>query len=136
MLDLENVLHGYLVAHDAQSALVVVVTDRSDQDARAARAEQVLAASRRIGLRTVAIVDDALMPNVIAAGAQAIIAVPTAPSLPGPLGSLLASAIALQLLTAAVVGVAGTNPDLLRREEAPYYEAVAIGRTKHPRPGS
>jgi len=35
--------------------------------------------------------------------------------------------VAVQLLTLGLVGLAGTNPDLIRREERPYREAAFIG---------
>jgi hypothetical protein len=47
--------------------------------------------------------------------------------------SLLGGAVALQLLTTGLVHARKTNPDLLRREQAPYREAVAAGGAKHPR---
>ena len=43
------------------------------------------------------------------------------------LTSLLQSALAVQLLTLGLVGLAGTNPDLIRREERAYREAALIG---------
>ena len=43
------------------------------------------------------------------------------------LSSLLQSAVAVQLLTLGLVGLAGTNPDLIRREERAYREAALIG---------
>ena len=42
---------------------------------------------------------------------------------------LLAGAIALQLLTYELVLAAGTNPDLIRREQAPYKAAAAAAST-------
>jgi hypothetical protein len=41
---------------------------------------------------------------------------------------LLQSAVALQLLTLGLVGLTGTNPDLIRREEDAYREAAQIGK--------
>jgi hypothetical protein len=38
----------------------------------------------------------------------------------------LDGAIALQLLTLGMVHAVGVNPDLIRREEAPYREAAAL----------
>ena len=134
MLDLENVLHGHLVAHDARSTLVLITTDGTAADVRAERTAQILRATGRIGLETVAIVDEQMLPAIGADTAGSTIAVPCAPELPGSLGPILASTIALQLLTLEVVDVRGTNPDLLRREEPPYFEAVALGEAKHPRP--
>jgi glucosamine--fructose-6-phosphate aminotransferase (isomerizing) len=133
MLDLENVLHGHLVAHDAQSTLVLITTDTRKRATRAVRTGQILRAAGHIGLRAVAILDEDAVETVGADAADAIIAVPVGAGLPGSLGSILASALALQLLTMEVVRVRGTNPDLLRREEPRYFEAVAIGEAKHPR---
>jgi hypothetical protein len=42
---------------------------------------------------------------------------------------LLAGAIALQLLTYELVLAAGTNPDLIRREDAAYKAAAAAAGT-------
>ena len=42
---------------------------------------------------------------------------------------LLAGAIALQLLTLELVHQAGTNPDLIRREQAPYKAAADAAST-------
>ena len=50
---------------------------------------------------------------------------PAAPTLPQPLDALLAGAIGLQRLTLALVHAAGTNPDLIRREQAPWRRAAA-----------
>ena len=45
----------------------------------------------------------------------------------GTSATLLAlEAAALQRLTLAMVTEAGVNPDLIRREEAPYREAAAL----------
>ena len=43
-----------------------------------------------------------------------------------PLGALLGGAAALQRMTLAMAAEAGVNPDLIRREEAPYREAAAL----------
>jgi glutamine---fructose-6-phosphate transaminase (isomerizing) len=40
-------------------------------------------------------------------------------------GALIAGALAAQLLTLELVLAAGTNPDLIRREEEPYRKAAA-----------
>ena len=42
---------------------------------------------------------------------------------------LLAGAIALQLLTLELVLAAGTNPDLIRREQDAYKAAAAAANT-------
>ena len=52
---------------------------------------------------------------------------PPTPACPLPaLPALLGGAAALQRLTLALVERAGVNPDLIRREEAPYREAAEI----------
>jgi hypothetical protein len=90
-------------------------------------------AARRIGLRTAAILspdlEGAIWSEDVTAGK---LVVPHA-ALPELVTSLLGGAVALQLLTIGLVYARKTNPDLLRREQAPYREAVAAGRAKHPR---
>jgi hypothetical protein len=43
-----------------------------------------------------------------------------------PLAPLLGGAAALQTLTLALVAAVGVNPDLIRREEAPWRNAAAV----------
>jgi hypothetical protein len=94
---------------------------------------ELLMAARRIGLRTAAILspglESAIGSDDVTAGKLVI---PDA-ELPGLVTSLLGGAVALQLLTIGLVHTRGTNPDLLRREQAPYREAVTAGGAKHPR---
>lgn len=133
VLGVEDTLHGHLVAHDANSALVVVVTGGPGADHAAQGARELLMAARRIGLRTAAILasglEGAIGSDDVTAGKLVI---PQA-DLPELVTSLLGGAVALQLLTVGLVHARGTNPDLLRREQAPYREAVAAGGAKHPR---
>ena len=119
--DLENILHGHLVAHDERSAIVVVATGAPDSLATR-RARQVLAAAGRIGLAKAAIAPSRALP---ALRPDVAVPVDVAPGLPPLLGRLLGGAIALQLLTLALAEDRGVNPDLLRREEAPYRAAAA-----------
>jgi fructoselysine-6-P-deglycase FrlB-like protein len=132
VLGVEDTLHGHLVAHDANSALMVVVTGGPGADRAAEGAHELLMAARRIGLRTAAILspdlDGAILSDDVTAGQLVI---PPA-ELPELVTSLLGGAVALQLLTIGLVHARGTNPDLLRREQTPYREAVAAGRAKHP----
>lgn len=133
VLGVEDTLHGHLVAHDANSALVAVVTGGPGADHAAQGARELLMAARRIGLRTAAILasglEGAIGSDDVTAGQLVI---PQA-ELPELVTSLLGGAVALQLLTIGLVHARGTNPDLLRREQAPYREAVAAGGAKHPR---
>jgi fructoselysine-6-P-deglycase FrlB-like protein len=133
VLGVEDTLHGHLVAHDANSALAVVVTGGPGCDRAAEGAHELLMAARRIGLRTAAILspglESAIGSDDVTAGKLVI---PDA-ELPGLMTSLLGGAVALQLLTIGLIHARGTNPDLLRREQAPYREAVVAGGAKHPR---
>jgi hypothetical protein len=90
-------------------------------------------AARVLGARTAAIVSPAaaegLPVDAISAGS---VDVPAAADLPASTASLLASAPALQLLTLELVHLAGVNPDLIRREEAPYREAAQIAESSFP----
>ena len=133
MLGVEDTLHGHLVAHDANSALVVVATGGPSADRAAEGAHELLMAARRIGLQTAAILspdlEGAILSEDVTAGKLVI---PPA-ALPELVTSLLGGAVALQLLTVGLVHARKTNPDLLRREQAPYREAVAAGGAKQPR---
>jgi glucosamine 6-phosphate synthetase-like amidotransferase/phosphosugar isomerase protein len=131
--DLETILHGHWVAVDQRTAVVLLLTDARGGGARAARATQMLMAARALGARTAAIVSPAaaegLPVDAISAGS---VDVPAAGDLPAPTASLLASAPALQLLTLELVHLAGVNPDLIRREEAPYRQAAQIAESSFP----
>ncbi len=133
MLGVEDTLHGHLVAHDANSALVVVATGDPNADRAAEGAHELLMAARQIGLQTAAILspdlEGAILSEDVTAGKLVI---PHA-ALPELVTSLLGGAVALQLLTIGLVYARKTNPDLLRREQAPYRAAVAAGRAKQPR---
>ena len=133
MLGVEDTLHGHLVAHDANSALVVVVTGGPGADRAAEGAHELLMAAGKIGLQTAAILspdlEGAILSEDVTAGKLVI---PHA-ALPELVTSLLGGAVALQLLTVGLVHARKTNPDLLRREQAPYREAVAAGGAKQPR---
>jgi glucosamine--fructose-6-phosphate aminotransferase (isomerizing) len=131
--DLETILHGHWVAVDERTAVVLLLTDRRGGGARAARAAQMLQAARAIGARTAALVvpsaAEGLPVDAISAGS---VDLPEAEGLPSPAASLLASAPALQLLTLELAHLAGVNPDLIRREQAPYREAARIAEASFP----
>jgi fructoselysine-6-P-deglycase FrlB-like protein len=133
MLGVEDTLHGHLVAHDANSALVVVVTGGPGADRAAEGAHELLMAARRIGLRTAAILSPDVAGAIVSEDVTAGKLVIPHAELPELVTSLLGGAVALQLLTVGLIHARNTNPDLLRREQAPYREAVAAGRAKHPR---
>ena len=119
MRDLETFLHGHLPATDATTGLVLLLTDRDARAARIGRARQALAAAKVVGIRAAAIVgrdvhgqlDGELTP----AGR---IRVDEVKALPAPVAALMGSATALQLVTERIARARGTNPDLIRRDEA------------------
>jgi len=131
--ELETILHGHWVAQDEGAAVILLMTDPRQANARAERASQMLRAAREIGARTAAILTESteglLGPEDLP---DDRIVVPAPTGLPASTASLLASAPALQLLTLELVHLGGVNPDLIRREDAPYREAAAIAESAFP----
>ena len=78
-----------------------------------------------IGIPTVALAPASLLAT-LPDGVHGVALEPSSDDEP-LLSSLLQSAVAVQLLTLGIVGLAGTNPDLIRREERAYREAALIG---------
>ncbi len=144
--DLETELHGHLVSGDGRTGLIALVTDPRGGEARSARAEQLLRAGRRLGMHTALIVaeglDGAVAADATSAGRMVVpmaevgpgvVADPTGaagasrrPAIEPRLAALLGSGVALQLLALAMVHRAGTNPDLIGREEPAQRESAAI----------
>jgi glutamine---fructose-6-phosphate transaminase (isomerizing) len=110
-LGIEKVLHGHLPAADSRTGLVVLRFDARQAEARDKRARDVVAAASELGMPTV------------------VLREPPATSLPPVPAALIAGALAAQLLTLELVLAAGTNPDLIRREEEPYRAAAAAAST-------
>jgi glucosamine--fructose-6-phosphate aminotransferase (isomerizing) len=108
-IGLEKVLHGHLPACDERTGMVLLRLDPRQAAERDARAENALAAARELR-----------MPTAVLGVEQ----VPPPPALPPVAAALLTGALAAQLLTLELVHAAGTNPDLIRREEAPYRAAA------------
>jgi fructoselysine-6-P-deglycase FrlB-like protein len=106
-LGLEKLLHGHLPAADDDTGLVLLRIDPRRAADRDRRAEEALRAVAEIGVPVAAVTLDA------------------PPGLPPVAGSVLAGAIAVQLITQGLVHALGTNPDLIRREEEPYRAAAA-----------
>ena len=123
--DIETFLHGHLPATDADTALVLILTDSSGRADRVARARQLLAAARVVGLRSGAILAEEVDGDVAAELTPAgRLLVPAAPDLPNPVAALLGSATPLQLLTERIARAKGTNPDPIRREDERYRQAA------------
>ena len=123
--DLETFLHGHLPATGPETALVLILADRSGRPERLARATQALAAAKVIGLRSAAILAEALDPELDPALTPAgRLLVPDDETLSAPVAALMATATALQLLTERIARARGRNPDLIRREDETYKRAA------------
>jgi fructoselysine-6-P-deglycase FrlB-like protein len=125
--DLETLLHGHSVACGPDTGLVVILTESRDGNRRQARAMQAMEAAARLGMPVAAILSpeaDHAVPETLTPAGRIVL--PNGDDPLPPLLSLLGGAAALQRLTLALVAVAGVNPDLIRREEAPYREAAAL----------
>ena len=122
---LETLLHGHLVGCDAGgTSLVLLALDPRPGARRDRRLALLASAARTIGIPTVALAPasllEALPGDVHGVALEPLSAEPL-------LTSLLQGALAVQLLTLGLVGLAGTNPDLIRREERAYREAALFG---------
>ena len=110
-LGLEKLLHGHLPAADSRTGLIVLRFDRRDARTRDKRARDVVAAASQLGMPTI-LLDDRFET-----------------SLPPVPAALIGGALAAQLLTLELVLAAGTNPDLIRREEPAYKAAAEAANT-------
>lgn len=127
-IELETVLHGQLAGHEPSDRLIVVsVASGPNSDRSVRRLEDVTRAAAAIGIPVAGLFcaahaercSDELTP-------AARIVIPAVDGLDGTLDALLGGAAAAQALTLALVGARGTNPDLIRREEAPYRNAALV----------
>jgi glutamine---fructose-6-phosphate transaminase (isomerizing) len=122
---LETLLHGHLAGCDAAAtSLVLPALDPRHGARHDRRLALVAEAARTIGIPTVALAPRSLLRtlpgDVHGVALEPVAAEPL-------LTSLLQSAVAVQLLTLGIVKLAGTNPDLIRREECAYREAARLG---------
>jgi glucosamine--fructose-6-phosphate aminotransferase (isomerizing) len=125
--DLETLLHGHFVACGPETGIIVVLTESREGKRRQTRAMHALEASARLGMPAAAILSpDAAhtVPEMLTPAGRIVL--PAGDDPMAPLLALLGGAAALQRLTLAMVAKAGVNPDLIRREEAPYREAAAL----------
>ena len=125
--ELETVLHGHFVSCGPDTGLIVILADSRGGARRWRRATQGMEAATRLGMPIAAI----LSPEAARAIPEALtpagrIVLPAGDDTLPPLHALLGGAAALQRLMLAFVAEAGVNPDLIRREEAPYREAAAM----------
>jgi glucosamine 6-phosphate synthetase-like amidotransferase/phosphosugar isomerase protein len=128
-LELESVLHGHLAAATRWTALIVVLTDDDPGPGTTVvrdRATRVLAAARALSVPAAAILAE---PHAAAIGAHDTpggrIVTPRTGRVDGVAGSLLGSAVALQLLAERMARARGVDPDTLGREHAAQEAAHA-----------
>jgi fructoselysine-6-P-deglycase FrlB-like protein len=129
MRDLETLLHGHLAGIDADTGLVLVLTDAARTEAHAARAAGVLRAVVELGIRPGAILAepyrDAIDEGLTPAGR---LVVPRADGLPPVVAALVGSTVPLQLLTERLARARGVDPDPIRRDDPTYLRAAeAVG---------
>ncbi len=109
--DLETVLHGHLAAATRWTGLVVVMTDAGTGTLVRERAIRVLEAAKALGVPAAAIIADSITADVpdelVPAGR---IVLPHTGRVGGVAGSLLASAMALQVLTERLARARSVNP--------------------------
>jgi glucosamine--fructose-6-phosphate aminotransferase (isomerizing) len=127
-LELETVLHGQLAGHEPADALILVaITDHPERERLARRAAHVARAAAAIGLPVAGLFSEAydrtLAAELTPAG-RLVTQLADPNVVDRRLAGLLAGAGALQLLTLELAHARHTNPDLIRREEAPYREAA------------
>lgn len=128
--DLETLLHGHLPAINERTGLILIATDPQRDAERGVRGRQALAAVAVLGLRAAAIVSmdaAAVLPAELTPAGRLV--VPRAPGLPSAVGSLLGSAVALQVLTERIARARGTNPDPIRRDDPRYGRASAVAES-------
>ena len=118
MLDLETVLHGHLAAATRWTGLVLILTDAGDETLVRERAAKVRAAARSLGIPLAAILSESEAEQVPEDETPAgRIVLPHTDRVPGVAGRLLASAMALQLLTERLARARHVDPDTLGRED-------------------
>lgn len=123
--ELETVLHGHLAAANRWTGIVLVLTDGSTP-AAVDRARTLLGAAKALGATAAAILAEPADAQIPAEDTPAgRIVLPRTGRVPALTGSLLASAIALQLLTERVARARNVNPDTLGREDAAQAAAHA-----------
>ena len=125
--DLETFLHGHFVSCGPRTGLVVIVCEERGGDRRWRRAIHAMEGAARLGMPVAAILSaqaDRAIPGELTPAGR-IVLPPGADALP-PLRTLLGGAAAAQRLALALIAQAGVNPDLIRREEAPYRETATL----------
>ncbi len=116
--ELETILHGHLAAADRWTGLVLIDTDDGATAFAEERSDRVLAAARALGMTAAGIFSETRAAQIPDAETPAgRIVLPHTGRVPGAGGSLLSSAVALQLLTERLARARGVNPDTIGRED-------------------
>jgi glucosamine--fructose-6-phosphate aminotransferase (isomerizing) len=125
--EMEAVLHGHLAAATRWTGLVLVLTAPTARDATVMeRSARVLAAAKALGVQAAAILSADAAKGVPAEAAPAgRIVLPRMGRIEATAGSLLGSAVALQLLTERLARARGVNPDTIGREDPAQAAAHA-----------
>ena len=118
-IELETVLHGHLAAATRWTGMVLVSTAPGQQDGLIReRRTRLLAAAKALAVPTAAILSTEVAAMVPASDTPAgRVVLPRMGRVRGAAGSLLGSAVALQLLTERLARARGVNPDTLGRED-------------------
>jgi fructoselysine-6-P-deglycase FrlB-like protein len=127
-LELETLLHGQLAGHESGDGVVLVaITDHPERERIARRADLVARAAAAIDLPVAGLLSDAydeMLPAELTPAGRLVTRLPDSSLLDRRLAGLLAGAGALQTLTLELAHARHTNPDLIRREQAPYRHAA------------
>ena len=117
--ELETLLHGHLAAATRWTGLVLLLTTPGHLDGPIRqRASRVLAAAKALAVPAAAILSAEVAATVPEDETPAgRIVLPRSGRVGGVAGSLLGSALALQLLTERLARARGVNPDTLGRED-------------------
>ncbi|MEX0625412.1 MAG: SIS domain-containing protein, partial [Chloroflexota bacterium] len=125
-LQLETIRHGHLAAVDAQTGLVMLLTDAEGWgETLIERSLAVLRSARELGMPAAALIaadlgDD--IPNALTPAGR--LSVPLAAALPRSAAAALATAIPLQLLAERLARARGKNPDGIGRDDPPQAAAA------------
>jgi glutamine---fructose-6-phosphate transaminase (isomerizing) len=125
MRDLETLLHGHLAGMESRTGFVLVLTDTSRVEERAARAAGALRAVAELGIHAGAILGGVYLdriPEPLTPAGRLV--VPSAGGVPAATASLVGSAVPLQLLTERLARARGINPDPIRRDDPIYLRAA------------
>jgi glutamine---fructose-6-phosphate transaminase (isomerizing) len=123
---LETLLHGHLAACEPDSTRVVFfASDRRLGEPFLQRLALATQATAEVGLPTTVIARREILP-LLPKTVHGIELVASNDDTHDLLAGLLTSAVALQWTALGLIDAAGTNPDLIRREQAPWRAAAAI----------